>query len=506
MIKNTDISKVFYTGDIPAWSPLYGKKVSSLDAIVDIYKELEKIRRQINLDEYDGDCLDYSGRTPTVSNVIEAQGDVICKGGGGSHIIRYSKSVDACATKNNCNAQLGSVGFTGSEICYNFKEGLSASANSQAEATQRAQTRINNLIQKIANLLGTCGLTVYKNIELSISLERNDCEHGNTGLLYAYTVPSGKYTSIVSQVDADNKAKEDISANAQKQANINLPCKKMYYSQLTTGSFEKTCSEGMKSEPVVFTIPYGQFESTVSQVYVDMLAQREFDEKGPAYAEANGECKVVYWNDAMSGYYSVDNCPRGYKGYSHFVSIGAGLYHSFISQADANETAKYYLDIKGKEYAYEQSVCVEVLWNVDGSVSPSYGGDIDGTGVYRDGDICRISVDLEQGYEIKSVALNGEKINYSYPYFEFEVNSDTFVNITLTNNTKYNVSVSVNDPLKGSIIGGGEFVINTKCTLIATPVSGSIFKGWYVGGELVKSTRAYSFTVMSDVSLIAMFE
>jgi hypothetical protein len=65
---------------------------------------------------------------------------------------------------------------------------------------------------------------IYSNIEISESFQKDDCETGSTGTYVTYTVPADTYTSLISQLDADNQAEADILANGQDYANTNATC------------------------------------------------------------------------------------------------------------------------------------------------------------------------------------------------------------------------------------------------------------------------------------------
>lgn len=54
---------------------------------------------------------------------------------------------------------------------------------------------------------------------------RNNCGLNYIGGSYTYTVPADKYSSYISQEDADLQAQNDINANGQNKANINGTCR-----------------------------------------------------------------------------------------------------------------------------------------------------------------------------------------------------------------------------------------------------------------------------------------
>jgi hypothetical protein len=66
----------------------------------------------------------------------------------------------------------------------------------------------------------------YTNTIKTGTFKRNNCGAGQTGSSVLYTVPAGKYTSTISQADADAQAQADVNANGQNNANNQGTCKK----------------------------------------------------------------------------------------------------------------------------------------------------------------------------------------------------------------------------------------------------------------------------------------
>ncbi|MPT32385.1 MAG: hypothetical protein E2600_12115 [Chryseobacterium sp.] len=66
--------------------------------------------------------------------------------------------------------------------------------------------------------------TIFYNKEKSQAFTRNNCPANQIGSNYIYTVPADKYTSIISQSDADQQAQNDINTNGQNSANTNGFC------------------------------------------------------------------------------------------------------------------------------------------------------------------------------------------------------------------------------------------------------------------------------------------
>ena len=73
----------------------------------------------------------------------------------------------------------------------------------------------------------------------------------------------------------------------------------------------------------------------------------------------------------------------------------------------------------------------------------------------------------------------------------------------------YEVSTSI-DPaaptVGGSTAGQGLYDYGETCTLVATPATGFAFRWWLYDGEIVSTSSTYSFSVVSDVHFVAVFE
>lgn len=60
----------------------------------------------------------------------------------------------------------------------------------------------------------------------------------------------------------------------------------------------------------------------------------------------------------------------------------------------------------------------------------------------------------------------------------------------------------------GTVSGGGRYEVGTQVTIRATPVSGSVFVGWYAADDPsapISTSATYSFVAEHDISLIARF-
>lgn len=129
---------------------------------------------------------------------------------------------------------------------------------------------------------------VFFSTSKSQQFTRNNCAVGQQGGTYTHSVAAGKYTSTISQADADRKAAEELAIEGQAAANSNAPCNntitytdlnleyvgdwggrvqrvRMVSTDPNVGTFDLYPSLGVTSE--TFSIPVGNYSSI--QVFAD---------------------------------------------------------------------------------------------------------------------------------------------------------------------------------------------------------------------------------------------
>jgi hypothetical protein len=119
---------------------------------------------------------------------------------------------------NTCAA-----GYSSDPYTYTVAAHTYSSTVSQADADSKAQAVINANGQNTANANAPCKVLYYSSAQ-SASFTRNNCSENGVGSSVVYSVPAGKYSSTVSQADADSKAQNDIAGNGQNYANANGTC------------------------------------------------------------------------------------------------------------------------------------------------------------------------------------------------------------------------------------------------------------------------------------------
>lgn len=97
--------------------------------------------------------------------------------------------------------------------------------------------------------------TTYYNVAKSAVFVKNNCPPGSDPTTVVYSVPANKYSSTISQADADAKAQTEINANGQNKANTEGTCIEFGNVKTPTSSFNfgYTSTEDIKWNPTSFS-------------------------------------------------------------------------------------------------------------------------------------------------------------------------------------------------------------------------------------------------------------
>ena len=208
---------------------------------------------------------------------------------------------------------------------------------------------------------------VYRNKRQSVLFTKEGCNpETEKGEELEYVVEAGKYTSIISQSDADNKAMKDIDQNGQNWVNEHGRCITiLWYNVKKSKSFRKNDCDPDTEEGslVTMTIEAGQFSSTISQEDADRKAEANLDANGQDYANSHGTCNTVKWyNDRKSKMFQKTDCEVTEVGSTVEYVVEAGRFSSSVSKEDANRKALEALEAEGPGYANEHGTCETNLW------------------------------------------------------------------------------------------------------------------------------------------------
>ena len=258
----------------------------------------------------------------------------------------------------------------GSMVEYVVEAGRFSSSVSKEDANQKALEALEAEGPGYANEHGTCETNLWYNVEKSKVFYKNDCEDGFIGTPYTYTVEAGKYTSDVSQEDADQKALDDIEKNGQDQANLNGECvtdpnyfvgkasarvqKNDCDAESQTGSFVDLTEKDLAGYPDAFV-------SRESQEAANALAQAAMEEQKQDLANKKGTC--IDKNQFVGVYSKVftkDNCDGEGVGSQVTVDqddVTGGPFTSYESQEAANALAQAAVEQQGQAIANRDGHC-----------------------------------------------------------------------------------------------------------------------------------------------------
>lgn len=258
----------------------------------------------------------------------------------------------------------------GSMVEYVVEAGRFSSSVSKEDANQKALDALEAEGPGYANEHGTCETNLWYNVEKSKVFYRNDCEDGFIGAPYTYTVEAGKYTSDVSQEDADKKALDDIERNGQEQANLNGECiedpnyfigkasarvqKNDCDAESQTGSFVDLTEKDLAGYPDAFV-------SRESQEAANALAEAAMEEQKQDLANKKGTC--IDKNQFVGVYSKVftkDNCEGEGVGSQVTVDqddVTGGPFTSYESQEAANALAQAAVEQQGQAIANRDGHC-----------------------------------------------------------------------------------------------------------------------------------------------------
>lgn len=297
---------------------------------------------------------------------LDAKGQDYANSHGTCNTIKwYNDRKSKMFQKTDCE-----VTEVGSMVEYVVEAGRFSSSVSKEDANQKALEALEAEGPGYANEHGTCETNLWYNVEKSKVFYKNDCEDGFIGAPYTYTVEAGKYTSDVSQEDADKKALDDIEKNGQEQANLNSECiedpnyfigkasarvqKNDCDAESQTGSFVDLTERDLAGYPDAFV-------SRESQEAANALAEAAMEEQKQDLANKKGTCID---KDQFVGVYSKvftkNNCEGEGAGSEVTVDqddVTGGPFTSYESQEAANALAQAAVEQQGQAIANRDGHC-----------------------------------------------------------------------------------------------------------------------------------------------------
>ena len=143
-------------------------------------------------------------------------------------------------------------------------------------------------------------------------------------------------------------------------------------------------------------------------------------------------------------------------------------------------------------------------YTISASVNPEESGTVAGTGIYDFNETAELTATPATGYDFVNWTDDGTEVSTN-AVFSFTVAGDrTLVaNFELQSLT---VAATANPTDGGTIAGAGAYNYGSTAELTATTATGYNFVNWTDDGTEVSTDAVYSFTVTTDITLVANFE
>jgi hypothetical protein len=144
-----------------------------------------------------------------------------------------------------------------------------------------------------------------------------------------------------------------------------------------------------------------------------------------------------------------------------------------------------------------------VQYTITVSASPSADGTVSGGGTFAAGGSRTVTATANSGFSFVNWTANGSVVSTLASY-TFTLNSNTALVANFAP-TQYTVAVSTSPSAGGTVSSGGKFAAGSSVTVTATANSGFSFVNWTANGNVVSTLASYTFTLNSNVTLVANF-
>lgn len=147
-----------------------------------------------------------------------------------------------------------------------------------------------------------------------------------------------------------------------------------------------------------------------------------------------------------------------------------------------------------------------ITYTITVSANPSNSGTASGGGTYNHGQSCTVIATSADGYTFMNWTENGSVVSTDANYtFVVTSNRSLVANFEEQLPDTYNINVSPNPNIGGTVTGGGNYEGGQQCTVTATANTGYTFINWTENGEVVTTNASYTFIVEGNRTLVANF-
>lgn len=274
--------------------------------------------------------------------------------------IYYNKEISEGIQRSNCGA-----GYLATEVPFVIPANKYSSTISQEDADLKAEAELIRDGQAFANANGVCQLLYFNTVQ-SASFATQNCSPGYVGGQVTYTVPANRYSSLISQADANDQALEELEANGQAFANgAGAVC---VYSTTPLWEWLEVNADSTYCQSVNGQLPPHLFVlETDINPNSGTYNQKRWSDVGP-----NDACPSnTYYNVARSQTFTRNNCSSGYVGGTWTYTVRPGKYSSTVSQADADQQAINEVNANGQTAANQNAQCV-AAYNITSNNTRSF--------------------------------------------------------------------------------------------------------------------------------------
>ena len=228
----------------------------------------------------------------------------------------------------------------------------------------------------VSNKQSGCPGTYYNRL-ISEIFTKNNCSSGYIGGNVTYIIPANKYSSAISQADADQKAENELITDGQNKANTEGTCIQTWKNQAMSQNFTtEGCTPGFVGGTVPYSVSANKYTSAISLANANQMAQDEIDANGQAYANsvAHRICNASTAPDWQGYDPAVTKC--------EVTSNGTYTQHQLLKQVDKNPGSQTYNETRWADMGLNTAGCpLPTMINVKYTNTSSYAAYIELTNI-----------------------------------------------------------------------------------------------------------------------------
>lgn len=176
------------------------------------------------------------------------------------------------------------------------------------------------------------------------------------------------------------------------------------------------------------------------------------------------------------------------------AEVSSDATYSFTAQTNRTLFAKF--------VPKPQDNCV-----ITATATPSEAGTITGGGTYANGATVTLTAAANTDYVFVAWTENGAEVSTADTYtFTATTNRTLYAKFEAVPQTVCTISASASPLAGGTVTGAGDYNNGAEVKLTATANSGYKFVAWTENGAVVSDKAEYTFTAVTNRSLIAKFE